>query len=220
MPVLGTFIAFIGHTVLAAASSVAFVQVFWWRLRKGRYSIKHINVLVSCYKSPFTLSSFPAWSPSTILIVAIAALANFMTVITVFAPGALSIISGYESLPCQVRVPALTAASSRGIGDPNSSNVLAFATRAVIEGYLPPLRQCNQTCFFDATYFAPAFDCSNIPSTSLACCPPTSYGTPVTGSTWTLHRSCHDHERRDPPDERCRVHGSQRNLCRPNYQQR
>ena len=161
VPALGTFIAFIGNTVLAAAIGVAFVQVFWWRLRKGRYSIKHISALVSCYKSPFTLASFPAWSLSTILAVAIAALANFMTVITVFAPGALSIIRGYESLPCQVRVPLLTAASSGGIKDPKSSDVIAYTTKAVIEGYLLPFKQCDRECYFDVTYSAPALSCSN-----------------------------------------------------------
>ena len=161
VPALGTSIAFIGHTVLAAAIGIAFVQVFWWRLRKGRYSIKHIGALVSCHKSPFTPSSFPAWSLSTILAVAIAALANFMTVITIFAPAALSIISGYESLPCQVRVPLLTTASSGGIKDATSSDVIAFTTKAVIEGYLPPFKQCDRECYFDVTYSAPALSCSN-----------------------------------------------------------
>jgi hypothetical protein len=160
VPALGTFLAYIGHTVLAAAIGVAFVQVLWWRLRTRDHSVKHINALISCQQSPFTPSSFSAWSPSTILLVVVAALANFMAAITIWAPGALSIISGHESLPCTIRTPDL-AVAHLGINDYPNPNALSFATRAVVQGYLPPLRQCNQTCYFDVEYFAPAVNCTS-----------------------------------------------------------
>ena len=158
VPALGTFLAYIGHVALAAAIGLAFVQAIWWRFRTQGHSIKRINALISCQTSPFTPSAFPAWSFSTILLTVIAALANFMAVITIFAPGALSIIAGTETLPCTVRVPDVALAHVGSITNP-VSNVLSFAIRAVIQGYLPPFRQCNQTCHFDVNYVAPALNC-------------------------------------------------------------
>ena len=165
VPALGTFLAYIGHTVLAAAIGLAFVQAIWWRFRTRGHSIERINAIISCQQSPFTPSALPAWSFSTISLTVIAAFANFMAVITIFAPGALSIISGTENLPCIVRVPDLAPAHVGSITNP-ASNVLSFAIRAVIQGYLPPFRQCNQTCYFDVDYAAPALSCTDITSSA------------------------------------------------------
>ena len=150
-------IAYIGHLSLAAAITGAFVQVLWWRFRTRRqgHSIHRINALISCQNSPFTPSSFPAWSISTFSLVFIAALANLTAFITIWAPGALSIIPGEQPEPCTILVPDLPAVPLGG------SSAISFASRAVIQGYLPPFRQCNQTCHFNVEYLAPALNCTN-----------------------------------------------------------
>jgi len=121
-------------------------------------SMERINALISCQKSPFNPLAFPAWSFSAISLTVIAALANFMTVIIIFSPGALSITAGTEILPCTVRVPDVALAHIGSMTSP-VSNVLSFAIRAVIQGYLPPFRQYNQTGYFDVDYVAPAHSC-------------------------------------------------------------
>lgn len=165
VPALGTFIAYVGHISLAVAIGDAFVQVLWRRFRTRRqgHSIQHINALVSCQRSPFTPSSLRAWSSGTFSLAFIAALANFMAVITIWAPGALSIIRGEQSQSCFITVPDLAAAHVGSISNP-TPNVISLASRAVIQGYLPPYKQCNQTCHFNVEYVAPALQCTNTTS--------------------------------------------------------
>lgn len=161
VPALGTSIAYVAHTALALVVGDAFVQVLWHRLRThGPYTIQHTNALISCQISPFTLSSFRAWSQGTMSLATMAALANLMVVITIWAPGALSIVGGEQVQPCFISVPDLAAAHVGSISNP-TSNIISLASRAVIDGYLPPFRQCSQTCHFNAEYTAPALQCRN-----------------------------------------------------------
>lgn len=160
---LGTFIAYIGRTALAAAIGDAFVQLLWWRFRARDegHSIEHVNALVSCHKSPLTLSVIPLWWSPVSPLVFIATLGIFMAAIPVWAPGALSIVLGEQADACTVRAPDLAAAHVGPITVP-ISNVVSFTSRAVIQGYLPPYRQCNQTCHFDVEYVAPALNCTDV----------------------------------------------------------
>jgi hypothetical protein len=104
VPALGTFIAYVCRIALAVAISEAFVQVLWRRFRTRRqgHSIRHINALVSP-KIPIH-PIVRAWSSGTFPLAFIAALANLMAVITIWAPDALS-ITCFITAPAHISAP-------------------------------------------------------------------------------------------------------------------
>jgi hypothetical protein len=164
---LGNLIAYSARVALAAVIGNVFVQLLWSHLRRQSCSIKQINGLVACSQSPFSPSSIPAWLPSTFVLAFVAVLATLMAAISIFAPGALTVMSSDTALsePCTVSAPNLgngnLASAGNEFGNPISQTV-AYASRIVVQGsYLPPMSLCNGSCLFDIDFLAPALNCTN-----------------------------------------------------------
>jgi len=164
---LGNLIAYLARTVLAAAISIAFVQLLWSHLGVTSTSVKQIDGLISCTQSPFSPSSIPAWSPSSFSLVVVAILGTLMAAITVFAPSSLTVISSDAafSKPCDVLVPNLgngnLGSAGGGLFGNPISQTMAYATKVVVQGsYLPPIALCDGPCQYDITFLAPALDCA------------------------------------------------------------
>ncbi|THG93832.1 hypothetical protein EW026_g7514 [Hermanssonia centrifuga] len=159
--------ATVGKMCLASVVGVAFIQVFWWRMRATGYTLDQVDTVASFKENPADLTTWSAWYYTTLLsVVAICSL--LMEVVTIATPGSLTVASTSIWQDCDTLpvVDAAKAASivvgsegpgtniSYGYSGPSGS-AFELVTRVLYTGsyILPqsPCGICNYHVYFNAT---------------------------------------------------------------------
>ncbi|KLO14344.1 hypothetical protein SCHPADRAFT_939633 [Schizopora paradoxa] len=161
---IGNSLAYAVNTLFGVAISIAFVQQFWLRLRShsGGMSISEIDIMSGCRERMSPISALRAWYTAFGLFM-ISCLATSMTLINVWTPGALHVMSANfhrqeECVVTTVRLP------NHGAVGPYIADW--YQRRTILQGsYIPPPIKCGgRPCRYQVSYTAPAFNCTNITS--------------------------------------------------------
>jgi len=163
---LGTALATLVKYGFVYAISIAFTQVLWEKMRKGRFTVKQLSLIMEWKGGPFAPESLRQISKA-FWVFFLALLGACMDILPVFVPGALNIVTSNFTLarPCIVSIVELLW-TDIAVGGLNVSFSLppmrALATRVLMLGsYIPPLNPCG-ICSYGVTFAAPAFQCKNI----------------------------------------------------------
>ncbi|PSS08933.1 hypothetical protein PHLCEN_2v3423 [Hermanssonia centrifuga] len=162
--------ATVGKMCLASVVGVAFIQVFWWRMRTTGYTLDQVDTVASFKENPADLTTWSAWYYTTLLsVVAICSL--LMEVVTIATPGSLTVASTTVDQVCSIPVvDAANAASIRVFSEGPASNIsylyldpsglaLELITRTLYTGsYIPPPSPCG-VCEYNISFNAPALQC-------------------------------------------------------------
>ncbi|KLO09214.1 hypothetical protein SCHPADRAFT_577399 [Schizopora paradoxa] len=169
---LGTAIASVARIVLSMVVGKAFVQLLWESLRSRIYKIGQIDSLIKCGQSPFNPSAFRA-ATSSLSLFLISLVAAAMSLVVVFAPGSLTVITeSQRTTPCVVpSVPSINDPIFDDIG-----NRLEDSTMAIYASntFFPPFRvdpavACGSgapTCSYNVSFVGVSFDCTDVTSTT------------------------------------------------------
>lgn len=161
---LGNFIANFVKVFFKVVLSIAFIQVFWLRLRTKALTLRQIDAISNCRNSIVSPTIHVAMSAALPVFV----VAMFMTglaAITIYTPSALTVSPSFsKSKEC-------TATSIQSIMDASYNDIKWPAYRVLMSGsYLPPFNPCGSgiACQYNVTLVAPAFDCIDTSSTPIA----------------------------------------------------
>lgn len=164
--------ASVGSFSLAAAISIAFVQVLWMRLAQRSYSTRQIRTFMDLRTSPFAPSAWHAWGAGRSLRL-LAVLGMAMTLITIFAPSSL------RTVPFPTNAEPCTVSKVNISGDgydkrfyfgseaqqTTSQELRKMVARNILGGtYLSPTNPYNRSCSYTLTFEAPATSCTNVTS--------------------------------------------------------
>ncbi|PSR73108.1 hypothetical protein PHLCEN_2v11010 [Hermanssonia centrifuga] len=169
--------ATVGKMCLASVVGVAFIQVFWWRMRATGYTLDQVDTVASFKENPADLTTWSAWYYTTLLsVVAICSL--LMEVVTIATPGSLTVASTSIWQDCDTLpvVDAAKAASivvgsegpgtniSYGYSGPSGS-AFELVTRVLYTGsYILPQSPCG-ICNYHVYFNATALLCDPVDST-------------------------------------------------------
>ena len=163
---LGNALAIIVKSSFASAIGVAFAQAFWYRMRKQAFSVEKINSIIASKGSPLALASWAAWRYAFWLPF-IALLGFSMVILSVVAPGALSVVQSNFTVPhpCTVYTVQLGKTDIAGLGPDVNFALPAMTSLALkvlmVGSYLPPPSPCG-VCRYQVKFEAPAFNCIDI----------------------------------------------------------
>lgn len=175
---IGTFISTGGKICLSSAMAYAFVQIFWYRLRRNPVRLRSVDDVAVAMHQPFGPSSLRAVFKLPSLAVFIM-LGASMDILPVFAPSALHV--WYESKPTICTRPTVDLSNAKfgvwtipvggntSMYDHPDAQTNRFASRVIMSGsYLPfSFNTTSKDLMFesysyDIQFFAPAFQCFNI----------------------------------------------------------
>ncbi|KLO12658.1 hypothetical protein SCHPADRAFT_941032 [Schizopora paradoxa] len=169
---VGLALAYAGQSLLIAAIAISLTQRFWRTLRSRALNIAELDALMSMQTSSLSTSTIRAarTSPGVLFL---ALLAASMTLITIFAPGAIKVSSNHgQSRQCTIMVPKNLSAVAT-TGDLASVKTIYEAPIMVAMSsgtYLPPMDPCEldgaAQCSYDLQFFGPGFQCSNVTASS------------------------------------------------------
>ncbi len=158
--------ATVGKMCLTSVVGIAFIQIFWWRMRATGYTLDQVDTVASFKQNPADPTTWSAWYRTTLLsVVAICAL--LMEVITIATPGSLVVASTTVDQTCRIPVvDATNAAPLVRIPGPSwiydegpSSLTLKLITGVLYTGsYIPPPSPCG-VCEYNISFTAPALQC-------------------------------------------------------------
>ncbi|THG93836.1 hypothetical protein EW026_g7512 [Hermanssonia centrifuga] len=95
--------ATVGKMCLTSVVGIAFIQIFWWRMRATGYTLDQVDTVASFKQNPADPTTWSAWYRTTLLsVVAICAL--LMEVITIATPGSLVVSSTTVDQTCNIPV--------------------------------------------------------------------------------------------------------------------
>lgn len=169
----GNAIASTAAFLFASVVGISIVQIMWYSFRHKPHTIEEIDAILECRTSPFTPGSWSAWA-STRRLTALAILGAAMTLITVFAPGALGTTTVDFALKQACTIPTVDLSQGTfGVewSDGNSSawypspGLRQLVNRnAVAASYVAPASPCG-VCSYELTLNAPAMQCQNVTDT-------------------------------------------------------
>ena len=169
--IFANIITKVGGGSLAAAVSVAFVQLFWARITRRPTRLSDIDRLTNFARNPFDLVSWPVALSirSLTAVIVIGALMEFISVIT---PGALTVEFVTSNDTCVYTIVDLFSANSTVVNVP-SAKILepkvptsGLVARTLMAGtYVPPQSFCD-ICEYDVEFLAPALQCINVTSST------------------------------------------------------
>ena len=174
---LGNLTTKMASGFLVGAISIAYAQVFWWKLRTRRMTIKRVDELQDFSSQPWNPLTWP--SAYSLRLVAVVALCKaLLSQVSNLTPGALTVTSALHHSICRVDNVNLTHADFSAVVDvtQQDSNVgpdvngraLSFTTRVIVGGaVLAPPNRCG-TCSYELAFSAPAVKCENITQESLS----------------------------------------------------
>ncbi|KLO14354.1 hypothetical protein SCHPADRAFT_927951 [Schizopora paradoxa] len=173
---LGNAIATIAKLCLAGAVATAFVQLFWWRMRRKGCTIRQVDKVMSYEANPANFVTWSAWV-HTFWLSAVATSASLLVVITIAAPGSLTVETMSVLTPCTVSTVNLETSDLTGIlplqsGDPPyyiygnpSGKTFSFVSQVLMMGtYIEPTSPCG-VCEYNISFVAPAVQCEDISNT-------------------------------------------------------
>ncbi len=173
---VGNLIANVSRAVFGGAIGVAFVQIFWSRMRRKGLTIGQMDAAMICKEHPFDPTTWSAIF-NTFWLALMAFLGALMAIITIVTPGSLSVASIPVNGDCTVPVANLSDASLSGystILDPSTDEIVGwlyqnpnaratrFVTQVLMAGsYIPPTSPCG-FCEYNVSFAAPAMQCTNM----------------------------------------------------------
>ncbi|KLO19450.1 hypothetical protein SCHPADRAFT_935253 [Schizopora paradoxa] len=175
--VVGSGIAYVVGTSLATGIGVGFVQVLWANLRRGHYTLREVDAMVSCKGGMLNPSSFVTWKCAFSL-AALGTSASLMSLVTIITPGSLRVVPSDFAFPapCSVPTVSLSKANISTIflqpSGQNSSifreemglgglNLQRFAEQVFLRGSpLPSSNPCSGECKYEIRFSAPAANCT------------------------------------------------------------
>ena len=167
----GNAIASFATLTLGTSIGIAFVQIFWVRLRRRPHTIQQIEAMLSCRTSPFSLAALRAWRAAWMLSF-FALLGSAMRLVTIFAPGSLRMEVLTTPTVCAIPQADFTKGNfsiewPNENGEPTQTpapELWRMAVQTLVSGtYVPPSSGC-ETCQYNTTFNAPALICTNITS--------------------------------------------------------
>lgn len=161
-----TFIRDVGNALnlvatgcFSAAMGVATVQILWRYLRKGVFSIGHINSAMIFRENPLPIPS--ALMLGRLRLVAIFGSSSVIVIYStkIYASSALRVSFGSpQPLDC-------ASMSLRELNGSVYDGTNVWPTRRVLlsGSYLPPFNPCGPvTCSYNVSFIAPALNCTNV----------------------------------------------------------
>ena len=170
---LGNFTTKVASGFLIGAVSIAYSQVFWWKLRTHRMTVKRVDELQEFSEKPWNPLTWP--SAYALRLVAVVALCKVaMDQVSSITPGAITIKSASLHTICAVDNVDFTLADLGGNFDLEQQDsdangrTRSFTTRVIVGGaVLPPKSRCG-ACSYELDFIAPAVQCHNITQAALA----------------------------------------------------
>ena len=170
-----SFVNFFGNQIsriavlfLTGVVGIAYAQVFWWRLRANRVTVKRVDELQDFTEQPWNPFTWPS-AYSLRLVAAVALCGAAMDQVSNLTPGAMTVTGKPIAGACTVPTVDLRNADLTGnelFTDEIYNNVngraVSFVTRVTVAGmvFTPP-SPCG-VCNYDVTFVAPAVKCDNI----------------------------------------------------------
>lgn len=185
--IVGNLLATIASMMLTAVLGMAFMQIFWKRMRARVHTIAEINSAMSCNDHPFGIGSLKSWK-SMFWLSAIPALGIANTQIILFASGSIHADSTPFLDSCDVLTVNLTNAILVGSGavttnlNTNSAQqqqafnfsnakaqVQGFVTQVIIlDSVIPPFMITSDVDSYNVTFDAPALQCEDVSGTNIS----------------------------------------------------
>ena len=177
-----SFVNFFGNQItkiavlfLTGAVGIAYAQVFWWRLRSRRMTVKRVDELQDFSSQPWNPLTWPS-AYSLRLVAVIALCGALMDQVSNLTPGAITVTNALYNTTCSVDNVDLSNADLTGNEKFNGTTyhytnvngrALSFATRVIVSGmvFTPP-SPC-EICSYDLEFVAPAVQCTNITQAQL-----------------------------------------------------
>ena len=168
----GNAIASTAAFAFGSVVGVAIEQIMWHSFRHKPHTISEIDAVLECRTSPFMPSSWSAWV-TTRRLTALAVLSAGMTLITVFAPGALGTTTVDFKLAQDCTIATVDMSKGTfGVEWPNTGTTgttwypspqlrQLVSRNTVSSAYVPPASPCG-VCSYDLVLNAPAMQCQNI----------------------------------------------------------
>ena len=170
---LGNVITQMAAGFLVGAISIAYSQVFWWKLRTRHTTLKRVDEFQDFSSRPWNPLTWPA-AYSLPLVAVLALCQALMGQVSSITPGAITVTSSLLKGTCYVDNVNLTNADfggefdSKHEGSDANGRTRSFTTRVIVTGaVLAPQSRCG-TCSYELDFIAPAVQCSNITQASLA----------------------------------------------------
>ena len=177
-----SFVNFFGNQItkvavlfLTGAVGIAYAQVFWWKLRSRRMTVKRVDDLQDFSSKPWNPLTWPS-AYSLRLVAVIALCGAFMDQVSNLTPGAITVTNDLYDSTCSVDNLDLRNADLTGDERFNGTTfeynnvngrALSFTTRIIVSGMtFPPPSPCG-ICNYDLEFVAPAVECENITQAQL-----------------------------------------------------
>ncbi|KLO14353.1 hypothetical protein SCHPADRAFT_903407 [Schizopora paradoxa] len=171
---LGNAIATIAKVCLAGAVGSAFVQLFWWRMRRSGCTVREVDKIMSYESNPANFMSWSSWV-NTFWLSTAATAASVLIVVTIAAPGSLTVETMSVSTPCTVKTVNLETADLTGILLPRNGTYTyenangkthSFVSQVLMLGaYMEPTTPCG-ICEYNISFVAPAVQCEDVSNTT------------------------------------------------------
>ncbi|KLO06874.1 hypothetical protein SCHPADRAFT_675429 [Schizopora paradoxa] len=164
----GLALAYIAQMLFVTAIAIASSQIFWRNLRSRGHSISQIDALMKTRLNPFTFSAFPA-AKASIAIPLLALLGVAMSLLSIFAPGAISVSFDYtRSGACTVQ--SLGNLTSLLTDSDASDYTTPIGTVLSTGTFIPPLNPCDGSdgmqCSYDLQFVGPGYSCEDVTASS------------------------------------------------------
>lgn len=174
---LGNAIATIAKLCLAGAVATSFIQLFWWRMRRRGCTVRQVDKIMSYEGNPANFMSWSSWV-NTFWLSTVATSASLLIVITIAAPGSLTVQTMSIPTSCTVKTVNLETADLTGIlplhnGTPPyytyenaNGKTTSFVSQVLMLGtYMTPASPCG-VCEYNISFVAPAVQCEDISNTT------------------------------------------------------
>ncbi|KLO10613.1 hypothetical protein SCHPADRAFT_507752 [Schizopora paradoxa] len=170
---VGTTLAYVGQTLLAATIGASCTQLFWRSMRLQGHSINEVDALMKAQAAPFSLSSISALRASSGVIL-LALLAVSTSLISIFAPSSIKVTKDHNQTDdCTILAPkdmsALSINSTEYLSV-GGNQYLLFSV-ASLGTYLSPTSNCGSgppgsSCSYDLEFVGPGLACEDVTDSS------------------------------------------------------
>ncbi|KLO08737.1 hypothetical protein SCHPADRAFT_944198 [Schizopora paradoxa] len=180
--IVGNLFGTIANMLLSGVIGLAFMQIFWRRMRNKVHTLAEINSAMSCSSHPFGVGSLKSWK-SMFWLSAIPALAIANTQIILFASGSIHAQPTSFNHTCGVFTVNLTNANLVGPGAVTSlsnasaaqqqhqqtfnfsnakAQVQSYVTQVIVlDEPIPPYVDVENLDSYNVTFDAPALRCED-----------------------------------------------------------
>lgn len=179
---IGTALTTLTKLALSAAVTLAYSQILWRRLLGNKLRISHIDSISTLVTTPSNLDDWRILRDFPLLVV-LAVVAWCLSIITVFPPGTLSVVSALTNSTSSVPVPSMDfslalvsetdgrAISHTGVFGPDDTTNYTFpalpkgsagalGTVTAFTGEIPRIRTAETNSSYSTSFFGPVLSCS------------------------------------------------------------